>query len=576
MNYQKFEVYTFKVLGIILDSRSDRWFMQIEDEDHQTFKVKPYQWHIEWAGTIDTVNCVCTGTDLAGRHKFVIRKYDILEKFYSVGESYTFTVNTEKATDPNSGQTYYEIVDKSQDISQRYYTNDDLKEGDSLTLTVASITESARKDAFLKFQTVNSDAGTPLVKKGFIDKDTEEELIEARKKVGSFEGQHVEWKSSIAYLAGEIEPNIDKQLGVIMRVIASFQNAEGGTLYIGVNDNGQVCGINQDFQHLNTGHDVTDLNYKYSSTLDSYQLKIHNNVILKLGKTANSNINVKFAKEGDLYYCIVEVKASKRPIYFDGNKLFQRVGNMTQMLTHEDMTNFILDRSSHFTIVPDEVPETVETNIIEPEQESAPIVQPATVTRHSVNDIKFYLRFYADGQWSYSKKSSTEDDLLKEFPIYKDTLKESLLLCYANGCITRISPYEFLNPKRSDNKRKYKKENVRYSNGYNQDSDLLAVYSCFDRDYIAIRSADTEGIRYAKVHEIEAFTKYEAIQSKGKQGVPTGSTDISYTLIQSSQFHFVSALFMKRYKTTTEYGFNQKDPQLKATFENLEKLDKQH
>lgn len=575
MTYQKFEIYTFKVLGIILDPKSDRWFMQIENDDQEKFNVKPYQWHLEWAGTIDTVNCVCVGNDMFGRPKFVIRKYDILEKFYSVGESYTFVINSEKTIDQNSRQTFYEILDKSQDISQRYYSNDDLNEGDPITLTVAGITESARKDAFLKFQDTNCGTGNPLVKKGFIDKDTEEELINARKKVGNFEGQHVEWKSSIAYLAGEIEPNIDKQLGVIMRVIASFQNAEGGTLYIGVNDNGQICGINQDFQYLNTGHDVTEMNYNYTPTLDSYQLKIHNTAILKLGKTANSNINIKFAKEGDLYYCIIEVKACRRPVYFDGNKLFQRVGNMTQMLTHEDMTNFILDRNSHSTTVTEAITERVETNLVEPQLETAPILQPSVITRHSDNDVKFYLRFYADGQWSYSKKSSAEADILREFPIYKDTLKESLLLCYANGCITRISPYEFLNPKRSDNKRKYKKENVRYSNGYNQEAELLAVYSCFDRDYLAIRSTDTDGIQYAKVHEVDAFTKYEAIQSKGKQAVPTGASEISYTLIQSSQFHFVSALYLKSYKTTTEYGFHQKDPQLKSTFENLEKLERQ-
>ena len=103
----------------------------------------------------------------------------------------------------------------------------------------------------------------------------------------------------------------------------------------------------------------------------------------------------------------------------------------------------------------------------------------------------------------------------------------------------------------------------------------MAVYSCYDKDYIAIKCTDAEGISYAKVHDVDIFTKYDSINNKGKQAVPTGSTNVSYTLIQSSQFHFVSALYMNKHKTTTDHGFRVKNIQMKSTFENLEKLNKQ-
>lgn len=579
MRYKQFEIYTFKVLGLTFDIKSDRYFMQIQDEDGNKYNVKPYLCHIEWGNTVDTIDCVFRGNDALGRPKFVIRKLDMLEQFYEIGRTYTFNIASAKTTDPNTGREYYEIVDRTQDISQRYYTNEDLNEGDTVGLKVSGFTENSIKDAFLKFErrAIAAQPKVDEVRDDGADSDTEEDLKAAREKVGGYEGLHVEWKSSIAYVAGDIVPNIDKQLGVIMRVISSFQNSEGGTLYIGVNDNGQISGINQDFQHLNTGYDVTELDYKYSPTLDSYQLKIHNAVVQRLGKAANSNINIKFAKEGNLYYCIVEVKPSKRPIYLDGNKLYQRAGNMIQILTNDDMTNFVIDRSAKYVHVQAKAPEVItnSSNIIQIEKENTPIIQPDNIDAYSADDIKFYLQLYSDGQWSYSKKPSTEQGIMTEFPIYKDTLKESLVLCYANGCITRISPYEFLNPKRSDRKRKYKKENTKYSNGYNTESQLLAIYSCHDNDYIAIRNTDADGINYAKVHGIGAFTKYEAIQSKGKQAVPTGATNISYTLIKSSQFHFVSALYMKDYMTTSKHGFRVKNIQLKSTFENLEKLDKQ-
>lgn len=579
MIYKQFEVYTFKVLGLILDIKSDRYFMKIQDEDLNTYNVKPYLWHIEWGNTIDTIDCVFRGNDILGRPKFVIRKLDMLEKFYEIGKTYTFNIGSSKLKDQNTGSEYYEIVDRTQEISQRYYTNENHNEGDTIELKVLDITENVAKDAFLRFERPTTDQtganGTSTTSNNN-DKATDDELKAVREKVGGQEGLHVEWKSSIAYVAGDIVPNIDKQLGVIMRVIASFQNSEGGTLYIGVNDNGQISGINHDFQHLNTGYDVTELDYKYSPTLDSYQLKIHNAVVQRLGKAANSNIDIKFAKEGDLYYCIVEVKASKRPVYLDGNKLFQRAGNMIQILTYEDMTNFVIDRNSKYAQAQSKAPVVVssKSNIVQIEKENTPILQPAnTITRNS-DDVKFYLRFFNDGQWSYSKKPSTERDIMIEFPIYKDTLKESLLLCYANGCINRISPYEFLNPKRNG-RRRYKTENTKYSNGLYQDSQLVAVYSCYDKDYIAIKCTDSDGINYAKVHDVDIFTKYDSINSKGKQAVPTGSTNVSYTLIQSSQFHFVSALYMKKHKTTTDHGFRVKNIQMKSTFENLEKLTKQ-
>lgn len=575
MGYKVNEVYTLKVVGMIFDTHTDRNYIQVQDDNLYFYKVKPYLWHIEWGGTPDTIDCVVTGFDSHGSPKFVIRRLDMLEKFYSIGETYTFHISSDKCIDPKTGKKFYEITDKVQDISQRYYTEEDYKDGDSLELTVSNIIETVSKSAYLKFgKTLENNAFNLPTNKLTIDYEMEADLQEARKKVGGSEGLHVEWKSSIAYVAGEIKPNIDKQLGVIMRVIASFQNSEGGTLYIGVNDNGQISGINQDFQYLNTGYDVVENGYKYSQTLDSYQLKIHNTAVKRLGKSANSNIDIKFAKEGELYYCIIDVKPNKRPVYLDGNKLFQRAGNMIQMLTDEEMSNFVIDRSSF-------IPKTITCTppihdpIVNVEQETAPITPAVHIIEHKDSDVKFFMRFYKDGQWAYSKKKSTKSDYLIEFPIYKDTLKESLLLCYANGCINRISPYEFLNPKRSDNKRKYKKENTIYSNGFNTDSQLVAIYSCFDKDYIAIKCFNDEGVSYAKVHSIDAFTKYEAIQSKGKQAVPTGATNVSYTLIQSGQFHFVSALYLKNYLTTTSYGFKVKNIQLQSSIQNLDKLNRQ-
>ena len=572
MDYQVNEVYSLKVLGIYLDPRTEQHYLKLQDTDGAEYRVKPFRYHIEWAGELETVNCVCCG--LEPRPWFKLRKLDLLEKFYQVGDEYPFVVR-EKCTD-NNGAQYYVIEDNILEIKQRYYTKEEHDVGDIFLLTVKSIDETSFKDAFLSFEPENQPEKKLEEKpeeEGLV-KDVEviEGLSEARAKVGGAEGQCVEWKSSIAFVAGEIEANIDRQLSILLKIIASFQNAKGGNLYIGVNDNGTISGINQDFQYLNTGTDVTEYGMKYSASLDSYQLKIHNAVKERLGAMSNSNIDIKFAKEGELYYCIVSVHPMRRPVFLDQTVLFQRAGNMCQRLRGEEITNFILEREHQFTLCQSAVLTQPEIKYVEKEQETQPIHDPVAVKSNSL-DIKFYMQFYHNGQWSYSKRKSNASDLKIEVPIYKETLKEVMLLCYDNGCVNRIRPYDFLNPKRSNGKRGWKDEDRRYENGFYSASNLLNVYSCVSGDYIAIHSTDKNGDKYAKVHAMSAVAEHTSIQLKGNQVVPTDSTEVSYALIKAHQYHFVSALCLKDYQTTTSSGFRRKNIQLRASFENLDKLN---
>ena len=65
------------------------------------------------------------------------------------------------------------------------------------------------------------------------------------------ESEEIEFKTSFIFPAGENSglPNPDKQKDEILKVINSFFNTRGGTLYIGVNDSGYGIGVEDD---LNT------------------------------------------------------------------------------------------------------------------------------------------------------------------------------------------------------------------------------------------------------------------------------------------------------------------------------------
>ena len=54
---------TLKVLGLVLDTRTEQHYLQLQDEDGKTYRVKPFNYYIDWAGSLDTVDCVVGGID---------------------------------------------------------------------------------------------------------------------------------------------------------------------------------------------------------------------------------------------------------------------------------------------------------------------------------------------------------------------------------------------------------------------------------------------------------------------------------------------------------------------------------
>jgi predicted HTH transcriptional regulator len=151
----------------------------------------------------------------------------------------------------------------------------------------------------------------------------------------------MEFKSSIVFPADEYGPNIGKQLGVICRSIAGFMNAEGGTLYIGVSDSGYICGIENDYGHLNDNEHDT---YVYKADDDGYQQVLSNAICRILGNNAGTLVDINFRKEDGKKYCVVKIRKSSCPVWFSEEKLFVRINSTTRQIKGNDATNFIQDR----------------------------------------------------------------------------------------------------------------------------------------------------------------------------------------------------------------------------------------
>lgn len=86
-------------------------------------------------------------------------------------------------------------------------------------------------------------------------------------RVNAREDHYNEFKTSLFYPAGnQMKASPDQQGLAIIQGVCAFLNADGGTLYLGVGNLGQVTGLDNDFIFLNKGfdqYDIDDIKDKY-------------------------------------------------------------------------------------------------------------------------------------------------------------------------------------------------------------------------------------------------------------------------------------------------------------------------
>ncbi|MCH7974809.1 MAG: putative DNA binding domain-containing protein [Bacteroidetes bacterium] len=140
------------------------------------------------------------------------------------------------------------------------------------------------------------------------------------------------------------ESRVNKSLEeVILKTIASFNNKEGGMLIIGASDDGELIGLDDDYNCLKDGDK------------DKYELHLRNLFNEAYGKeyTAN-NLIINFPKLDDIEICVIEIAKGTNPLYTtitDSNgqkkeKFYIRSGNSSPELTNlSEITSYI---KNHF------------------------------------------------------------------------------------------------------------------------------------------------------------------------------------------------------------------------------------
>ncbi len=149
------------------------------------------------------------------------------------------------------------------------------------------------------------------------------------------EGPLLEFKSSFRWDYQQECTNKNIETAVI-KTLAGFLNSYlGGTLLIGVADNGGIIGLDKDFKTLRR------------KDSDGYEQLLMTTVASTLGARFCQYIHVMFHFVDEQYVCRLIVNPSSHPAFFKQNKdakFFLRTGGGTRELNIEEATDYISQR----------------------------------------------------------------------------------------------------------------------------------------------------------------------------------------------------------------------------------------
>ena len=165
--------------------------------------------------------------------------------------------------------------------------------------------------------------------------DDGEEAIQALIRTG--EKEDVEFKSTLRWNINAKRIDAAMELAIV-KSIAGFMNSKGGTLLIGVDDKGQICGLEED---------------RFPND-DKLQLHFWNRIRDCIGSENSGHVHATLMKIGAKSILQVNCRASPRPVYVrwkqsghavEADMFFVRTGPKTEMLDIRQAVQYI---AGHF------------------------------------------------------------------------------------------------------------------------------------------------------------------------------------------------------------------------------------
>lgn len=149
--------------------------------------------------------------------------------------------------------------------------------------------------------------------------------------IGAGESPVLEFKSSLRWDLQTQQVNTGLQK-VVAKTVAGLMNFEGGTLLIGVADDGTVVGIESDLKTIKRGD------------RDGFEQQLRQVLVDYVGAEFSQYVQVLFKEHEGVVVCSVRVEPSPKPVYLTdkGHKEFYiRAGNTTRPLDVQATHDYI-------------------------------------------------------------------------------------------------------------------------------------------------------------------------------------------------------------------------------------------
>ncbi|WP_075591639.1 RNA-binding domain-containing protein [Labilibacter marinus] len=145
------------------------------------------------------------------------------------------------------------------------------------------------------------------------------------------ENDLIEFKSSMRWDYRQEKPNKALEM-VIIKTISAFLNTEGGMLFIGVDDDGNTLGLENDYNSYS------------KKSRDGFLLGLTNLINQHLGKRIHSFLNINIISINDKDVCIVNIEKGDKPAFIgkgDKEEFYIRTSASSQPLSMRESYEYI-------------------------------------------------------------------------------------------------------------------------------------------------------------------------------------------------------------------------------------------
>ena len=274
------------------------------------------------------------------------------------------------------------------------------------------------------------------------------------------EDEETEYKTSFIFCAedGTNLPNPEKQKEEILKVINSFFNTRGGTLYIGVNNFGYGVGVEND---LNTS--------PYFGDKDKYILSVVDAVALEWGNNIATTFIKKIAFDEDntdKEVLVVEILPIRSGLPYK-NVWYVRKAGSKRRLSKEEFEEYqrVSRKLQELAVVEDRQEETLE---LQQKQGSVSVSMPLITSKEDIiktsrirknvlenwqdeyEEAIGFFKFLSGNKFKRLNDYDYDEASLLTLVVKDEEEKGFLVLGYENGHIVKVSVEELLDYKSTE------------------------------------------------------------------------------------------------------------------------------